>query len=131
MTRNVVIGVMPAQALLGAQVPAKSLIGMIARADIIVRNSILLVDFINQSVAEGSALERAVVDACAVRAKPIALTGLAPMMGAFFILDDPIFNVLAVWLIFGIRVSIVLTLVVIPLLYFSNQAHCAPQRSPT
>ncbi|HEY9143930.1 MAG TPA: efflux RND transporter permease subunit [Arenimonas sp.] len=113
-----VIGVMPGHALLGAQFTATSMIGMIALAGIIVRNSILLVDFINQSIAEGHALADAVVDACAVRAQPIALTGLAAMAGAFFILDDPIFNGLAIALIFGILVSTVLTLVVIPLLYY-------------
>jgi multidrug efflux pump subunit AcrB len=64
------------------------------------------------------ALEKAVIDACAVRAQPILLTGVAAMLGAFFILDDPIFNGLAVSLIFGILVSTVLTLVVIPLLYY-------------
>jgi multidrug efflux pump subunit AcrB len=114
-----VIGVMPGHALLGAQFTATSMIGMIALAGIIVRNSILLVDFINQSVADGMRLQDAVVEACAVRAKPIALTGAAAMMGAFFILDDPIFNGLAVTLIFGILVSTALTLVVIPLLYYS------------
>ncbi|QDH69194.1 efflux RND transporter permease subunit [Marilutibacter alkalisoli] len=114
-----VIGVMPGHALLGAQFTATSMIGMIALAGIIVRNSILLVDFINQAVAEGARPEQAVIDACAVRAKPIALTGLAAMLGAFFILDDPIFNGLAVSLIFGILVSTVLTLVVIPLLYYA------------
>ncbi len=113
-----VIGVMPGHALLGAQFTATSMIGMIALAGIIVRNSILLVDFINQSVAEGLALDEAVIEACAVRAKPIVLTGAAAMMGAFFILDDPIFNGLAISLIFGILVSTVLTLVVIPLLYY-------------
>ena len=113
-----VIGVMPGHALLGAQFTATSMIGMIALAGIIVRNSILLVDFINQSIAEGHALADAVVEACAVRAQPIALTGLAAMAGAFFILDDPIFNGLAIALIFGILVSTVLTLVVIPLLYY-------------
>jgi len=105
--------------LLGAQFTATSMIGMIALAGIIVRNSILLVDFINQSVDEGLALDDAVIEACAVRAKPIVLTGAAAMMGAFFILDDPIFNGLAISLIFGILVSTVLTLVVIPLLYFT------------
>jgi len=59
-----------------------------------------------------------VIDACAVRAQPIALTALAAMLGALFILDDPIFNGLAIALIFGILVSTVLTLVVIPLLYY-------------
>ena len=114
-----VIGVMPGHALLGAQFTATSMIGMIALAGIIVRNSILLVDFINQETARGVPLAEAVVDACAVRAKPIVLTGVAAMMGAFFILDDPIFNGLAVSLIFGILVSTVLTLVVIPLLYYA------------
>ncbi len=114
-----VIGVMPGHALLGAQFTATSMIGMIALAGIIVRNSILLVDFINHAIAAGSSPEDAVIEACAVRAKPIVLTGLAAMMGAFFILDDPIFNGLAVSLIFGILVSTVLTLVVIPLLYFT------------
>ncbi len=114
-----VIGVMPGHALLGAQFTATSMIGMIALAGIIVRNSILLVDFINHTMAEGRSIEQAVVDACAVRAKPIILTGAAAMMGAFFILDDPIFNGLAVSLIFGILVSTVLTLVVIPLLYYT------------
>ncbi|MCB1561753.1 MAG: efflux RND transporter permease subunit, partial [Xanthomonadales bacterium] len=78
----------------------------------------LLVDFINQALDEGSTLADAVIDACAVRAKPIALTALAAMIGALFILDDPIFNGLAISLIFGIFVSTILTLVVIPLLYF-------------
>jgi multidrug efflux pump subunit AcrB len=113
-----VIGVMPGHALLGAQFTATSMIGMIALAGIIVRNSILLVDFINQAIAAGHRAEDAVVEACAVRAKPIVLTGVAAMLGAFFILDDPIFNGLAVSLIFGILVSTVLTLVVIPLLYY-------------
>ncbi len=113
-----VIGVMPGHALLGAQFTATSMIGMIALAGIIVRNSILLVDFINQAVAEGRAIGDAVIEACAVRAQPIVLTAAAAMLGAFFILDDPIFNGLAVSLIFGILVSTVLTLVVIPLLYY-------------
>ncbi|MEY2867425.1 MAG: hypothetical protein RIQ43_1451, partial [Pseudomonadota bacterium] len=70
-----VIGVMPGHALLGAQFTATSMIGMIALAGIIVRNSILLVDFINQSIAEGKELGAAVIESVAVRAKPIALTG--------------------------------------------------------
>lgn len=113
-----VIGVMPGHALLGAQFTATSMIGMIALAGIIVRNSILLVDFINHALAQGRVLEEAVIEACAVRAQPIALTAVAAMAGAFFILDDPIFNGLAISLIFGILVSTVLTLLVIPLLYY-------------
>jgi multidrug efflux pump subunit AcrB len=113
-----VIGVMPGHALLGAQFTATSMIGMIALAGIIVRNSILLVDFINQAVSEGMGLADAVVEACAVRAKPIVLTAVAAMSGGLFILDDPIFNGLAVSLIFGILISTLLTLLVIPVLYF-------------
>ena len=113
-----IIGVMPGHALLGAQYTATSMIGMIALAGIIVRNSILLVDFINLQVASGMAFKEAVVNSAITRAQPIALTGLAAMLGAFFILDDPIFNGLAISLIFGILVSTLLTLVVIPLLYF-------------
>ncbi len=113
------IGVMPGHALLGTQFTATSMIGMIALAGIIVRNSILLVDFINQQTAAGVAFQEAVIQAGATRARPIVLTGAAAMMGAFFILDDPIFNGLAVSLIFGIFVSTLLTLVVIPVLYYA------------
>jgi len=113
------IGVMPGHALLGAQFTATSMIGMIALAGIIVRNSILLVDFIELQVAQGVKFKEAVVQSAAVRAQPIALTGLAAMIGAFFILDDPIFNGLAISLIFGILVSTMLTLVVIPVLYYA------------
>ncbi|MBK9606973.1 MAG: efflux RND transporter permease subunit [Betaproteobacteria bacterium] len=113
-----IIGVMPGHALLGAQYTATSMIGMIALAGIIVRNSILLVDFINLQVRAGVDFKEAIVSSAITRAQPIMLTGLAAMLGAFFILDDPIFNGLAISLIFGIFVSTVLTLVVIPLLYY-------------
>ena len=125
-----VIGVMPGHALLGAQFTATSMIGMIALAGIIVRNSILLVDFINQEIERGVPLGDAVIDACAVRAKPIVLTGMAATLGAFFILDDPIFNGLAISLIFGILVSTVLTLVVIPLLYYVLKLRDARKGAP-
>jgi multidrug efflux pump subunit AcrB len=114
-----IIGVMPGHALLNAQYTATSMIGMIALAGIIVRNSILLVDFIELETKRGVPFAEAVVQSAAVRAQPIALTGLAAMMGAFFILDDPIFNGLAISLIFGIAVSTLLTLVVIPVLYYA------------
>ncbi len=114
-----IIGIMPGHALLGAQFTATSMIGMIALAGIIVRNSILLVDFINQEVREGGlSLEAAVIRSAVVRAKPIALTAVAAMAGAVFILDDPIFSGLAVSLLFGLFVSTVLTLVVIPVVYY-------------
>ncbi len=113
-----VIGVMPGHALWGSQFTATSMIGMIALAGIIVRNSILLVDFINEQVADGVDFAEAVIQSAIVRAKPIVLTGLAAMLGALFILDDPIFNGLALALIFGIFVSTLLTLVLIPVLYY-------------
>ncbi|UCH49212.1 MAG: efflux RND transporter permease subunit [Betaproteobacteria bacterium] len=114
-----IIGIIPGHALLGAQFTATSMIGMIALAGIIVRNSILLVDFVNQQTAKGMHMQEAVIAAASARAKPIVLTGLAAMLGAFFILDDPIFNGLAVSLIFGIFVSTLLTLIVIPVLYYA------------
>jgi multidrug efflux pump subunit AcrB len=114
-----IIGVMPGHALLGANFTATSMIGMIALAGIIVRNSILLVDFVNLKVGEGVEFRDAVKQSAAARAKPIVLTALAAMLGAMFILDDPIFNGLAISLIFGIAVSTLLTLVVIPVLYYA------------
>ena len=113
-----IIGIMPGHALLGQQFTAPSMIGMIALAGIIVRNSILLVDFIQQEVRAGKPLQEATISAAAVRARPIALTAIAAMMGGFFILDDPIFGGLAVSLIFGLFVSTVLTLLVIPVVYY-------------
>ncbi|MER2603354.1 MAG: efflux RND transporter permease subunit [Candidatus Competibacter phosphatis] len=114
-----IIGVMPGHALLHAQFTATSMIGMIALAGIIVRNSILLVDFINLEVANGIPFQEAVIRSSAVRAKPIILTALAAMLGALFILDDPIFRGLAISLIFGIMVSTLLTLIFIPVLYYA------------
>lgn len=114
-----VIGVMPGHWLMGAQFTATSMIGMIALAGIIVRNSILLVDFVNEQTRTGTPFRTAVIHSGAVRAKPIMLTGLAAMIGATFILDDPIFSGLAISLIFGIFVSTVLTLWVIPVMYYA------------
>lgn len=115
-----IIGVMPGHAIAGAQYTATSMIGMIALAGIIVRNSILLVDFINHQVKyDGTPFQEAVINAAAVRTKPIVLTALAAMLGAIFILDDPIFSGLAVSLISGIFVSTLLTLIVIPVLYYA------------
>ena len=124
-----IIGVMPGHALLGAQFTATSMIGMIALAGIIVRNSILLVDFVRLQQAAGVPMAQAVVHAVATRAQPIVLTGVAAMIGAFFILDDPIFNGLAISLIFGILVSTLLTLVVIPTLYYAAYHRRAEKHS--
>jgi multidrug efflux pump subunit AcrB len=118
-----IIGVMPGHALLNlfmdAKFTATSMIGMIALAGIIVRNSILLVDFINHELQKGTPFAEAVIRSSAVRAKPILLTAVAAMLGAFFILDDPIFSGLAISLIFGVLVSTVLTLIIIPVLYYA------------
>ena len=101
---------------------------MIALAGIIVRNSILLVDFIHLQLREGVPFKQAIVHSAVTRAQPILLTGLAAMLGAFFILDDPIFNGLAISLIFGIGVSTLLTLVLIPTLYYAayRRRHAPP-----
>jgi len=114
-----IIGVMPGHALLGAKFTATSMIGMIALAGIIVRNSILLVDFINGELRRGIPFDEAVIRSGVARTKPIVLTALAAIMGAFFILDDPIFSGLAVALIFGLLVSTLLTLIVIPVMYYA------------
>jgi multidrug efflux pump subunit AcrB len=112
------IGILPGHALLGREFTATSMIGMIALAGIIVRNSILLVVFIRQLQDEGMGLEDAVVMAGAVRIKPIALTAISAMVGAWFILGDPIFNGLAISLVFGLAMSTLLTIIVVPLLYY-------------
>ena len=112
------IGILPAHGLGGVFFTATSMIGFIALAGIIVRNSILLVDFINLELEAGEKLEEAVIKAGAVRFRPIALTAAALVVGGAVILLDPIFQGLAVALISGVVVSTALTLVVIPLLYF-------------
>ena len=112
------IGILPAHGLSGVFFTATSMIGFIALAGIIVRNSILLVDFINLELAAGERLEDAVIKAGAVRFRPIALTAAALVVGGVVILLDPIFQGLAVALISGVVVATGLTLVVIPLLYY-------------
>ncbi len=112
------IGILPAHGLFGIFFTATSMIGFIALAGIIVRNSILLVDFINLELEMGEQLEDAVIRAGAVRFRPIVLTALALVVGGGVILLDPIFQGLAVALIAGVVVATALTLVVIPLLYY-------------
>ena len=98
------------------------MIGFIALAGIIVRNSILLVDFIRHSGAEGRSLREVVLEAGAVRFKPILLTALAAMIGAATILLDPIFQGLAISLLFGLASSTLLTVLVIPAIYIALRA---------
>jgi multidrug efflux pump subunit AcrB len=112
------VGILPGHALGGLFFTATSMIGMIALAGIIVRNSILLVDFIELSRERGLAPEEAVLEAGAVRFRPIALTAAAVIVGGLVMILDPIFQGLAVSLITGVFASTVLTLLVIPLLYY-------------
>ncbi|MFB3910155.1 MAG: efflux RND transporter permease subunit [Candidatus Eisenbacteria bacterium] len=111
------IGILPGHWATGIFFTATSMIGFIALAGIIVRNSILLVDFINLEIEGGASLEEAVLKAGAVRLRPIVLTAAALVVGGLVIVLDPIFQGLAISLIFGVVVSTALTLVVIPLLY--------------
>ncbi len=109
------LGIVPGHALLGAEFTATSMIGFIALAGIIVRNSILLVDFAIHQVRAGRTNAEAMVDACRARTRPIIITAFALVAGSGVILSDPIFQGMAISLLFGVLVSSVLTLVVIPL----------------
>jgi multidrug efflux pump subunit AcrB len=115
------VGVLPAHAAFGIFFTATSMIGFIALAGIIVRNSVLLIDFINLSQATGKDLLHAVLEAGAVRFRPILLTAGTVVVGAVVILFDPIFQGLAVSLMAGAIASTVLTLVVVPLVHFMSQ----------
>lgn len=124
------IGILIGHWLLGAPFTATSMIGFIALAGIIVRNSILLVDFIRHSGGQGKTLRDVVLEAGAVRFKPILLTALAAMIGAATILLDPIFQGLAISLLFGLASSTLLTVLVIPAIYIALRQP-PPQKSPT
>ena len=113
------VGILPGHALTGLFFTATSMIGMIALAGIIVRNSILLVDFAELSMERGMALKDAVLEAGAVRFRPIALTAAAVIVGGAVMVLDPIFQGLAVALMTGVFASTALTLVVIPVLYYA------------
>jgi multidrug efflux pump subunit AcrB len=112
------VGILPAHALMGAFFTATSIIGFIAGAGIIVRNSIILVDFIELRRQQGLALEEAVVDAGAVRFRPMLLTAAAVVVGAFVILFDPIFQGLAISLMAGEVASTFLSRMAVPVLYY-------------
>ena len=111
------IGIVLGHWALGAPFTATSMIGFIALAGIIVRNSILLVDFIRSRRAQGAGLRAALIEAGATRFKPIVLTAAAAVIGAAFILTDPIFQGLAISMVFGLASSTALTLLVIPAIY--------------
>jgi multidrug efflux pump subunit AcrB len=116
-------GILPAHALMGAFFTATSMIGFIAGAGIVVRNSIILVDFIELRLRDGLPLEQAVVDAGAVRFRPMALTAAAVIVGAGVILFDPIFQGLAISLMAGEVASLLLSRMTVPILYYMARRH--------
>jgi multidrug efflux pump subunit AcrB len=119
------VGILPAHAALGAFFTATSMIGFIAGAGIVVRNSIILVDFIELRLADGMPIEQAVVDAGAVRFRPMALTAAAVVVGAGVILFDPIFQGLALSLMAGEVASLLLSRVTVPVLYYITNRRSA------
>jgi multidrug efflux pump subunit AcrB len=125
------IGILIGHWLLNAPFTATSMIGFIALAGIIVRNSILLVDFIRHSGGQGKSLRDKVLEAGAVRFKPILLTALAAMIGAATILLDPIFQGLAISLLFGLASSTLLTVLVIPAIYIALREPSSAPASET
>jgi multidrug efflux pump subunit AcrB len=112
------VGILPAHGLLGAFFTATSMIGFIAGAGIVVRNSIILVDFIELRLAQGLPLDQAVVEAGAVRFRPMLLTAMAVVVGAGVILFDPIFQGLAISLMAGEIASLFLSRMTVPVLYY-------------
>jgi multidrug efflux pump subunit AcrB len=112
------VGILPAHAAMGAFFTATSMIGFIAGAGIVVRNSIILVDFIELRLSEGQRLDEAVIDAGAVRFRPMALTAAAVIVGAGVILFDPIFQGLAISLMAGEVASLLLSRMAVPVLYY-------------
>uniref|UniRef100_UPI000A4FFF40 efflux RND transporter permease subunit n=1 Tax=Acidithiobacillus albertensis TaxID=119978 RepID=UPI000A4FFF40 len=120
------IGILPGHWLFGASFTATSMIGFIALAGIIVRNSILLVDYSQQRVAEGMPVMDALIEACATRTRPIVITALALMLGSAEIITSPIFRGMGISLLFGVMISTILTLLVIPLGCVSGRAAFCP-----
>ncbi len=117
------IGILPAHWGLGAFFTATSMIGFMAGAGIVVRNSIILVDFIELRIAQGQELAHAVTEAGAVRFRPMLLTALAVVVGASVILADPIFQGLAISLMFGEIASLLISRMAVPVLYFMVKKH--------
>jgi multidrug efflux pump subunit AcrB len=115
------IGIVLGHWVLGAFFTATSFIGMIALAGVMVRNSVLLIDFIEIRLNDGVPLKEAIIEAGAVRTTPILLTTGAVVIGASIILFDPIFQGLAISLVAGAIVSTILTLIVVPLIYYITE----------
>jgi multidrug efflux pump subunit AcrB len=119
------IGIVLGHWLLGAFFTATSMIGFIALAGIMVRNGVLLIDFVNISLDQGASLRQAVIEAGAVRTRPILLTAGTVVIGATVILFDPIFQGLAISLIGGAIASTALTLLIVPLVYYMIERRLA------
>ena len=115
------VGILIGHWMMGAFFTATSMIGLIALAGIMVRNSILLIDFINLRLNEGVPLKEAVIEAGAVRTTPILLTAGTVVIGAVVILFDPIFQGLAISLMGGTIASTFLTLIIVPLIYYMTE----------
>ncbi len=123
------VGILPAHGLMGAFFTATSMIGFIAGAGIVVRNSIILVDFVELRLKQGMPLAEAVIDAGAVRFRPMMLTAAAVVVGAFIILFDPIFQGLAISLMAGEVASLLLSRMTVPILYYLSERrkHAPPE----
>jgi multidrug efflux pump subunit AcrB len=115
------VGILPAHGMLGAFFTATSMIGFIAGAGIVVRNSIILVDFVELRLKQGMPLAEAVIDAGAVRFRPMMLTAAAVVVGATVILFDPIFQGLAISLMAGEVASLLLSRMTVPILYYLSE----------
>jgi multidrug efflux pump subunit AcrB len=124
------VGILPAHALMGAFFTATSMIGFIAGAGIVVRNSIILVDFVELRLRDGMPLEQAVVDAGAVRFRPMALTAAAVIVGSAVILFDPIFQGLAISLMAGEVASLLLSRMTVPVTYYLTHVRGVPAAAP-
>ena len=127
------VGILPGHWLFGAFFTATSMIGFIALAGIMVRNAVLLIDFVDLSLERGTPLAQAVVEAGAVRFRPILLTAGTVVVGAFVMIFDPIFEGLGITLMTGSIASTVLTLVVVPVVYYMTMRRneARPETAPS
>jgi multidrug efflux pump subunit AcrB len=125
------VGILPAHGLMHAFFTAPSMIGFMAGAGIVIRNSIILVDFIEQRVREGMNFREAVVDAGAVRFRPMMLTAMAVVLGGAVILSDPIFQGLAISLMAGEIASLLISRMAVPVLYFMAYRKQHPETANT
>jgi multidrug efflux pump subunit AcrB len=121
------VGILPAHGFMGAFFTATSMIGFMAGGGIVVRNSIILVDFIQLRLKQGMPLREAVIDAGAVRFRPMLLTALAVIVGAGVILMDPIFQGLAIALMAGEIASLLVSRIAVPVIYFMANAKSHPE----